>query len=125
MRATAETRDMSRLQEKYQNELAGEIQKKLGQKASALSHAVARLYLAPTNGDSWEYTKLWGAAVLVIDRSQKSKPRKIQLYDLKTFEVTFEEELYEEVTIIEGKIRAEAGVFSFQDLIIIAPSPSL
>ena len=74
------------------------INKLLGSFASpALSTAVVRLYIAHPNGGPWHYTGICGAAVLSVDRSHEVKPKTISIYDLRTFEVKFREELHEDM----------------------------
>jgi Wiskott-Aldrich syndrome protein len=64
----------------------------LGDTASPLSHTIARLLLATPNQHTWNNTKLAGALVLVIDRKRECK--LIRLYDINTWQVLFDEELY-------------------------------
>jgi hypothetical protein len=51
-----------------------------------LATSVARIYLSVPNTDSesssWQYSELWGAVILIVDRAHEAKPRLLQVWDL-------------------------------------------
>ena len=47
-----------------------------------LASAVAKLYLCPAGSPSFAWTGLWGACVLVVDRSRSNPSKHIQLWNL-------------------------------------------
>lgn len=47
-----------------------------------LASAVAKLYLCPAGSPSFAWTGLWGACVLVVDRSRSNPSKHIQLWSL-------------------------------------------
>jgi len=90
------------------------IAKKVGAKASVLSSAVVKLYLASPNpkanrkdpncilntwrdltDSSWKNTHIMGGLVLVVDRQLDTY--LLRIFDLDTYELRFEYELYEDI----------------------------
>lgn len=68
------------------------IRKILGGTASPLCFGICRVLMAAPNGGGWQDTNLWGAITLIMDRSRNAKI--IRVYDLQTYDVIFDEELY-------------------------------
>lgn len=71
----------------------GGIMKKLGNMASPLCTGAAKLYMCAPDGSSWVDTGIWGGVAVVVDRSPPLCSL-IKLFDLKTYEVKFCQELY-------------------------------
>lgn len=65
----------------------------LGDTASVLVHAVARILFSPENSGEWQNTRKCGALALLIDR-EKEGVKILRMFDLKSWEILFEEELY-------------------------------
>jgi len=70
------------------------IRKNYGNMSSPLYQTVAKLHVCPQSGTRWQDTNVWGAIVLVVDRSIKPPSYLIQILDLHKFGVLFSQELY-------------------------------
>lgn len=72
-----------------------EINKKLGNNCSALYSTIAKLYFADRGERTWIDTGTAGAVSFIIDRKfQNQSSFFIQIYDVKTFDVLFRQDLY-------------------------------
>lgn len=104
----------------------------LGNTASIMSSCVARLHLASPDpnadmakddsvlhtfpslsSNDWTYTNVLGALIFVIDREIDTFV--FQIYDLETFELRFEYELYEDISY--ERLTAQFHCFEMEDCV--------
>jgi hypothetical protein len=80
------------------------VRRALGPTASMLASAVAKLYTCPRGGEAYTWTGVWGALVLVVDRTPPTS-KAIQIYTLHSPAVAGVEcvcsvQLYESLTYL-------------------------
>ena len=117
----------------FANELA-KVQEAMGGTSSIMASAVARLYLSSPDpkqkskkkedsvllsfpdvrSDQWLYTQVMGALVLSIDRSQQGS-FFFQIYDLETYEMRYEYELYEDIAF--NRLDPQFMAFEMEDCV--------
>jgi hypothetical protein len=90
------------------------LKKVLGDSSSPLISAIARLLVF--DGSSWMNSKKAGLLVLVVDRVRECKI--LRLYDMRSWEVIFDEELYVGMKYVAStgyfhQFEAQGGIYGF------------